>query len=358
MAIDFYTKERHSAADAKFEAQKIAFAPFVFQAAMALRDLGVLAAVERYGDDGVSVGDLAEELQVPEYGVKLLLEAGSGTDLLLCKNEKYSLANTGYFILHDPMTQANMNFVQDVNYRGMFNLQKAIRTGKPEGLKVFGQWPTIYQAFSSLPCEVQDSWLAFDHYYSDSAFQSALPIVFREKPGKLIDVGGNTGRWAVECVKFDERVHVTIADLPGQLEIAKKHLEKAEATDRISYHAMDLLDAGEKFPDGYDAIWMSQFLDCFSQEEIVFILKRAAQVMGPQQRLYILETYQDRQQHEAAAFCLQQTSLYFACMANGNSRMYHADDMKACVAAAGLMIVEDTDKCGMSHTLFTCMKRQ
>ena len=28
------------------------------------------------------------------------------------------------------------------------------------------------------------------------------------------------------------------------------------------------------FPKGYDAIWMSQFLDCFSEEEIVSILKR------------------------------------------------------------------------------------
>ena len=356
MSNGFYDKERHSAADAKFEAQKIAFAPFVFQAALALRDFGILAAVEKHGANGVSGEELAQELDVPLYGVKLLLEAGAGIDLLLCVEDKYSLANTGYFILRDTMTQVNMNFVQDVNYQGMFSLQAAIKSGEPEGLKVFGQWSTIYQAFAALPPKVQNSWLAFDHYYSDGAFQSALPIVFRDPTAKLIDVGGNTGKWALECVRFDPDVHVTIADLPGQLALAKNYIEQAGSPDRISYHPIDLLKLAEKFPVGYDAIWMSQFLDCFSPEEIVFILKRVAEAMGRSDKLYILETYQDRQQHEAASFCLQQTSLYFACLANGNSRMYHANDMKGCVEAAGLRIVEDTDKCGMIHTLFTCMK--
>ena len=217
MAMDFYEKERHTPGEAKFEAQKIAFAPFAFQAALALRDLGVLAAVEKYGDSGVGIEDLTEQLHLPHYGMQVLLEAGLGINLLLYKEKKYSLTNTGYFILHDTMTQVNMNFVQDVNYQGVFHLKEAIKTGQPEGLKVFGRWPTIYQGLYSLPAKVQNSWFAFDQFYSDHAFKSALPIVFKEKPSKLIDVGGNTGKWALECLKYDESVHVTIADLPGQL---------------------------------------------------------------------------------------------------------------------------------------------
>jgi hypothetical protein len=70
--------------------------------------------------------------------------------------------------------------------------------------------------------------------------------------------------------------------------------------------------------------------------------------------LYILEPFWDRQQHAAAAFSLHNTSLYFTCMANGNSKMYHSGEMKECVAAAGLRIVREVDAIGIGHTLLEC----
>ncbi len=355
--MKFYEKEKRKGADAKFEAQKIAFGPFAFQAALALRDLGILEEIEKSGETGIEIPGLSEKLGLSEYGVKVLAEAGLGLGLLLRTTNRYTLANTGYFVLRDAMTRVNMDFVRDVNYQGFFHLQDAVRSGKPEGLKVFGRWTTIYEALAELPPDVQKSWFAFDHFYSDAAFEDVLPLVFKNKPLKLLDVGGNTGRWALQCVNYDQHVQVTIADLPGQLRLAEKNIGKGKNTERISYHAVDLLDAAARLPEGYDSIWMSQFLDCFSREEIVSILERAREVMREGDRLYIQETYWDRQKHEAASFCLQQTSLYFTCMANGNSQMYHSDDMRACLDAAGLKIVEEKDHLGISHTLFICLKK-
>lgn len=355
--MNLYQKDPHTAAEAKFEAQKIAFAPFVFQAAKALRDLGILEVVEKSGAEGLPSAEIVRKTGLPEYGVKVLVEAGLGMGLLLLKNERFSLAKTGFFILRDAMTGVNMDFVQDVNYRGFFHLQEAVKNGRPEGLKVFGKWPTVYQALSELPPDVQKSWFAFDHFYSDAAFPDVLPLIFKNTPKKLLDVGGNTGKWALQCVKHNPAVQVTIADLPGQLRMAEKNLSKEPGADRVHYHAVDLLDPKSSLPSGHDAIWMSQFLDCFSQEQIVSILKRAASAMDGGARLYILETYWNRQKHEAAAFCLQQTSLYFTCMANGNSQMYHSDDMKKCLDKAGLKIEKDLDHLGISHTLFVCVKK-
>lgn len=354
--MKFYEKEKHKGADAKSEAQKIAFAPFVFQAALALRDLGILEAVEKSGEKGLGVSEIAAKLGLPEYGVKVLSEAALGMDLFLLRDKKFTLTSTGYFVLHDAMTRVNMDFVQDVNYRGFFHLKEAVKSGKPEGLKVFGKWATVYQALAELPPEVQKSWFAFDHFYSDAAFSEVLPLVFKNKPKRLLDVGGNTGKWALQCVNYDTEVRVTIADLPGQLRMAEKNIGKEKNADRIDYHGVDLLSPSSRLPEGFDAIWMSQFLDCFSQQEIISILKRAREAMSRNSRLYILETYWDRQKHEAAAFCLQQTSLYFTCLANGNSQMYHSDDMKACLSAAGLKLEEEKDHLGISHTLFSCTK--
>ena len=78
--------------------------------------------------------------------------------------------------------------------------------------------------------------------------------------------------------------------------------------------------------------------------------------MNAESTLYILELFWDRQPNETAAFCLQQTSLYFTCIANGNSQMYHSSDLLRCIAKSGLKVIEDRDQVGLYHTLLKCRK--
>jgi hypothetical protein len=99
---------------------------------------------------------------------------------------------------------------------------------------------------------------------------------------------------------------------------------------------------------------MSQFLDCFSEAQIVSILKRAARALNSGGTLHILELFWDRQPNETAAFCLQQTSLYFTTIANGNSQMYHSNDLLQCLGEAGLKVVEQRDQVGQFHTWLKC----
>ena len=72
--------------------------------------------------------------------------------------------------------------------------------------------------------------------------------------------------------------------------------------------------------------------------------------------VYILEAFWDTQRFDTAAFCLQQLSIYFTALANGNSQMYHSEVFKACVLKAGFEIVNETNNIGLSHTLLKCKK--
>ncbi len=346
-----------SAFEAIERAQWIAYAPFVFQAACVLRDRGLLAAVDR-SREGLTLEQIAEQVELPHYGVRVLLEAGIGVGLVHeDEQRRYHLTATGHFLIHDGMTRANMDFTRDINYLGLAKLDEAITTGKPAGLEVFGgDWPTIYAALAELPEQAQRSWFRFDHYYSDSAFPASLPLVMRARPRRMLDVGGNTGKWATLCLRHDPKLALTILDLPGQLRVAERNLAAAELVDRVEFHPADLLDEHAEIPPGYDAIWMSQFLDCFSEAEIVTILRRCAAAMGPDARLYILEAFWDRQRFAAAQFCLQMTSLYFTALANGTSQMYRSDVFLACVREAGLIIETEHEGVGLSHTLLVCRR--
>lgn len=356
--MDHFTKDTLSAIEAKQEAQKIAFAPIAFQATKALRDLGALAAIEAAGDTGAPAHEVERRTGLSTYAARVLLEAGLGIGSLLLRDGCYVLTRLGWYLLNDPMTRVNMDFVHDVNYRGFFHLQEALVSGKPAGLRELApEAPTVYEALAGLPAPVRDSWLSFDHFYSDSAFRSALPVVFAEPARTLLDVGANTGKWAIACAQHDPQVRITLCDLPGQLAQARENVARLGLADRMAEHPADVLDPESMLPGGHDVIWMSQFLDCFSEDQIVMILEKARRAMTGATRLYILETFWDRQRFGNAAFCLQQTSLYFTCMANGNSQMYHSGVFHACLERAGLAVIEETDGIGISHTLIRAERR-
>ena len=353
--IDYEENDSKTAVEARTDAQRIAFGPVIFQAAVAMRRLGILDLLYKPAG-GKTSAEIAQATGLSEYGVKVLLETGLSSGIVALSEGRYTLTKTGFFLLRDELTTVNLNFVADVCYDGMRYLADAIREQKPSGLRVFGSWDTIYEGLRYLPEPVRASWFAFDHFYSDRSFPRALRLVFEKPVARLLDVGGNTGRWALQCVAHDPAVHVTILDLPGQLQVAEREIRAAGMQERITCQPIDLLNDSAAWPKGQDAIWMSQFLDCFSAPQIVSLLKRGHDAMSANSSLYILETFWDRQEYEAAALSLHNTSLYFTCMANGNSKMYHSDEMKDCVAAAGLRIVREIDGIGDFHTLLECRR--
>jgi ubiquinone/menaquinone biosynthesis C-methylase UbiE len=349
--------EQTSLMEARFEAQKIAFGPMLFQAARLLRDLGILKAL-RSARPGLTLEEITGKVETSRYGVLVLLEAGLAAGMVRCEGERYLLTNTGAMILSDELTRINMDFVQHCCFKAMYYLEDSIRERKPAGLqKVFGDWDTIYPALATLPEPARTSWFRWDHYYSDSAFPQALPIVFERRHRKLLDVGGNTGKWAIQCARHSADVAVTILDLPALAAVARKNIADLGLEQRVAIQAIDLLDHSRPFPKGYDAIWMSQFLVCFAEEDVVKLLERAAAAMGPDGTLYILDTFWDRQEFEAAAYSLQAISLYFTCLANGYSRMYKATDITAMIEAAGLKVEKVTGRLGICSSLVICRRR-
>lgn len=353
---EIYNKERFTAVEAQRLAQEIAFGPVVFQVSRLMLSFGIFGLL-RDNADGLTLEEITKETGLSRYAVQVLLESSLTIGTVLLKEERFHLAKAGWFLLTDEMARINMTFNQDVNYLGLYHLEEALRESKPAGLKVFGEWPTIYEGLSSLPEQAQKSWFAFDHYYSDNSFRQALEIVFSRPVHTLLDVGGNTGRWAMQCVAYAPEVEVTIMDLPQQLGLMREKTKGEAGSERVYGFPANLLDKEQAFPEGFDAIWMSQFLDCFSEEEVLSILSRAAVSMAAESRLYIMETFWDRQKFETASYCLAQISLYFTAMANGNSKMYYSADMERLVKEAGLEIETIHDGLGLGHSIMQCKKR-
>jgi len=340
-----------SALDARFEAQKIAFGPVVFQCVRYALQKGLLQALADAGAQGRSVDELAEEGKWTAYAIRLVLETCLSAGVVYLEDGRFVLDKTGFCLLTDPVSRINFNFVNDICYQGLFELDASIDQEKPLGLTHLGDWPTIYQGLSQLPEPARDSWFKFDNYYSDTSFPDILPDVFAGHPRRIMDIGTNTGKFSLAALGYDPEVSLHLVDLPGQLALTEHTLAQAGLLERAQLYPIDILDAGAAFPGDMDVVWMSQFLSCFSETVIRSILVRALAALRGGGRVIILDTLWDRQKHDIAAYCLINTSPYFTALASGNSKVYQSADYVRLAEQAGLRLIDIRDGIGYCHSL-------
>ncbi len=342
-----------TALDAQFEAQKIAFAPVIFQVVRTMRELDILKIL---GDHkkGLTVDAISEKSSIKPYGIKVLLESALSASVVVENEGLYTLSKIGFFLQNDKMIKTNMDFNHYTNYKALYDLDKSIKEERPIGLKVFGEWSTIYPYLSQLPDDAQRAWFNYDHYHSDTAFDDAIEKLKGFNPKKVLDIGGNTGKFSIHFAKNSTDTHLTILDLPSQIALAKKNIRDNNLEDRVEFYSLDILDHNSKIPNGFDTIWMSQFIDCFSEEDAIKILSRVKESMDKNSRLCILEPLWDRQRFEASSYAIINTSPYFTALANGYSKMFNSTDLFDYIHRAGLIVEESFDGLGDTHTLVKC----
>lgn len=348
----FFNDDAYHAFTAIEKAHFLSYAPYAFQAAVLLRDYNILNHLNA-NQDGLSFQQLLDKQKISHYGLRILLEAGIGIGLLYEKDNRYFITKTGHFFTADAMVRINTTFMRDVCYEGAGKLKESIEQGKPMGLPYLGNWNTIYDGLSELKEDESKSWFEFDHYYSDYVFPLVMPYIFSLAPKHILDIGANTGKFSIECLKYSKDVRMHLLDLPGQLPMCDKNLKQHGFEGRYELIPHNILDTQNPIPGSYEIIWMSQFLDCFSEEQIISIFGKCKAALKPGGFILVNETFWDQQPFPAAMYSLQMTSLYFTTMANGCSQMYDSRVFNQLIEKAGLKIVNKLEKLGTTHTLLT-----
>jgi hypothetical protein len=92
----------------------------------------LLQAISDTASDGITVKEAAAKVGLSEYACAVLMETALSAAILTMGNERYQLADVGYFILKDDMTRVNINFVEDVCYRPLSYLKESLQTLGPQ----------------------------------------------------------------------------------------------------------------------------------------------------------------------------------------------------------------------------------
>ena len=353
-----FSPEKQTVFDARYQAQKIVFGPVVFQCVRYAWKRGMLEALSQAGNRGLSVNELAGTGKWTKYVLKVVLESCLSAGVVSLKEGKYVLDKVGYCVLNDRMTQINFDFMHEVCYQGLFELEASLDREKPVGLKSLGNWSSVYEGLQELPDLVKESWLQFDHFYSDTSFPDVMPDVFATGPKRIMDIGANTGKFSQLALAYNDTVEIMLVDLPQQLQVAEKNLGEPAWHDRVHLFPVDLLDTDTDFPLGADIIWMSQLLSCFGEEMISSILARAAKALAPGGHILVMDTFWDRQQYDIASYCLINTSPYFTAIASGNSKVYESADYIRLCEEAGLGLLTVRDNIGYCHSLLRFARKE
>ena len=349
--IKIERKNKESLVDTLTNAQKFAFAPLAFQAVSTMLDLGIIELLDKKPS---KEKEIEEALNLDEYTVRTLLQAAELNDIVKKDEDYFVLTKMGRLFLYDDMTKANFNFVKDVCYLGASELKQSFTSRKPQGLHKFvGNYPTIYPALTSLPEKMAKSWYDFDHLYSRNCFDEVFKII-SEKYNSIFDIGGNTGIFESLCLKYDKDINITMLDLKENI----KKIEKENRLKNCKFHPINVLDDKPDYPKICNsAVFMSQFLDCFSKESIKKILTDIKNAMDEKSSIFILEPYTDKQIFDGAKYSLCHASLYFTCIANGVSKFYTYSEMKELIENSGLCISNCYDDIGTyNYTLLECKK--
>lgn len=342
---------KESIIDALTDAQKFIFAPIAFQALVSMLDFGIIEFLDK---NQSSEKDIMTALKLDEYTVRTLLQAGVANNILKEDDAKYSLTKMGKMFLYNDMTKVNFNFVRDVYYLGASELTSSFKEQKPKGLHKFvAESPTIYPILTKLPEKMRNSWYKFDHLYSDNCFDIVFSII-NKKYNSIYDIGGNTGKFERICLK--NNADITMIDLKENIDV----IDKTGEFKNCKFHPVNVLDENPNYPQiKNSAIFMSQFLDCFSKKDIIKILTDLRNVMDENSSVFILEPFTDNQNFEGAEYSLVHSSLYFTCMANGVSKFYTSKEMKDLIRCAGFETVNCTENIGAyNYTLLECKKNE
>ena len=340
------------------KAQSIAFAPFVFQAVAAAKDCGLLQALGE-SDSPLPVSALAQNVALSENAVTVLCDILESSEVIeRDENHAYRLSRVGECLIYDQMTEVNFDFSNLVNYAPLKHTLKALQSGKPAGLKEYDEtWTTIYPHLKDLPQKSRRAWFAFDHFHSDSAYQAALNILKDRQVRYFVDIGGNTGRFTKKALATWQDSRACIVDLPEQIGLMRQNTNLKSLQNRIDTVPINWLDpdAQPLIKEKVDLIWMSQFLDCFSRAEAVSILKRAKNLARQNgAMLAILEPLVDHQRNRAATLSIACSSLYFSCLANGNSKFFSSEELRGIIDESGLVVESVHEPIGVGHSLYIC----
>lgn len=126
---------------------------------------------------------------------------------------------------------------------------------------------------------------------------------------KMLDLGGNSGEFAIQVCRRTPGLNACVADLPVVCHVGARHVAEQNLSDRIQFQPLNFTQ--DALPDGYDLITCKSVLHDWPDEYVHHIIESVYNVLPDGGRYLIFERQQCDFQSEAMPYGSLPVTLFF-----------------------------------------------
>lgn len=114
-----------------------------------------------------------------------------------------------------------------------------------------------------------------------------VPHLGFDTSARLLDVGGNSGEFALGCTAGHPHLRCTVADLPGVCALGARNIAGRPGAGQVGFHPLDL--RRDALPSGFDTVVFKSVLHDWPDDMAARFIGLAAAALLPGGRLVIVE---------------------------------------------------------------------
>lgn len=247
------------------------------KALLVASELGVFTEL---GGKTRRVDELARACRTTREGMRLLLNAMVGLQLLTVRNGLYRnrpLARI-YLDEHSPRAVTNLLWLLTHHWSDWTDMTRAIRRGRP-GWAPITETAAFRRRFA----------LAMHERSHALAPATSATIPLPDRAIRLLDLAGGPGSYSIALARHYPKLSGLLVD--QSVSVARSLIKRHSLQNRLAVRAGDVFSA--ELGSDYDAALVGNLLHDFNERENRRLLSRVRQALKPGGKLFIVEFFLD-----------------------------------------------------------------
>lgn len=240
---------------------------------------------------GVHLEDLRRALGSDERGLRFLLDLLAANQVIEEYNGKINLTQRFVEALKfQDLLKAKLEFANFVAPDVINHLTTLIH--RPQQ---FGQDSRTFELFcygrsleqSPENYELTKRWVRITSALTKYEAQVCLKHHDLARYRRMLDIGGNSGEFALRVCRAHPCIEATVFDLPVVCDVGLEHVRSEPEAGRMTFMKGNAL--ADPLPEGFDLITFKSMLHDWPEREAKHLIGRAAQALAPGGKILVFE---------------------------------------------------------------------
>ncbi len=214
--------------------------------------------------------EISQKLSGSQRGLERLLNALTAMDLLVKSNGKFTNSPSAKAFLAKDSAKYIGHIIMHHRHlmESWLHLDQSVQSGKP-----------IRDRTSFSNEEWRESFLMGMFNLAMGLAPKLVPLIDLSSSGRLLDLGGGPGTYAIHFCLNNPGLKATVYDLPTTRPFAEETIKQFKLADRIQFAAGNYLN--DPIEGRYDAAWLSHILHGEGPDACRTIIQKVVRALEP-----------------------------------------------------------------------------